>query len=154
MATTQATYNHGRSTKQTPPPPALYRNVWEGPSSPLYKSITACLQEALGGVLSEERKRLGLVPESFAQLAHFPVSAIKAFEKCERQPKLAAFITLAWSCDQDPRELLDKLLLRMGLPLGSRPVLHRSRRRSYDIAAAPTGGMENSPCSVHEPGPQ
>jgi hypothetical protein len=40
-------------------------------------------------------------------------------------PSLAAFITLAWSLHEEPRELFDKLLSAMRLPPGTRPVLNR-----------------------------
>ena len=41
----------------------------------------------------------------------------------DRQPNLSTFIAIAWTLDQDPRELLDKLLLQMGFPSGTRPVI-------------------------------
>jgi Toxin SymE, type I toxin-antitoxin system len=44
----------------------------------------------------------------------------------ERQPNLAAFIALAWSLHEEPRELFDKLLTAMRLPPGARPVLNKS----------------------------
>ena len=60
-----------------------------------------------------------------ARRGEFPDSAVEASKRGKRQPNLAAFITLAWSLHEEPRELFDKLLSTMRLPPGTRPVLNR-----------------------------
>ena len=47
------------------------------------------------------------------------------FKRGKRQPNLAAFIALAWSLHEEPRELFDKLLTAMRLLPGTMPVLNR-----------------------------
>ena len=56
-------------------------------------------------------------------------ASYRAFDRGERQPNLATFIAIAWTLDQDPRELFDRVLLQMGFPPGTRPVISASSRR-------------------------
>ena len=93
--------------------------------TPLYKSIAADVELALGKVVSEECRRRRVHPCIVARRGEFPDSAVEAFKRGKRQPNLAAFITLAWSLHEEPRELFDKLLSAMRLPPGTRPVLNR-----------------------------
>ena len=93
--------------------------------TPLYKSIAADVEFALGKVVSEECRRRCVHPHIVARRGEFPDSAVEAFKRGKRQPNLAAFITLAWSLHEEPRELFDKLLSAMRLPPGTRPVLNR-----------------------------
>jgi hypothetical protein len=93
--------------------------------TPLYKSIAADVELALGKVVSEECRRRCVHPRIVARRGEFPDSAVEAFKRGKRQPNLAAFITLAWSLHEEPRELFDKLLSAMRLPPGTRPVLNR-----------------------------
>jgi hypothetical protein len=94
--------------------------------TPVYKSIEPDVEFALGAVVSEECRRLDLSPWTVAIRGDFAYSTIKAFKRGKRQPNLAAFIALAWSLHEEPRELFDKLLNAMRLPPGTRPVLTKS----------------------------
>ena len=93
--------------------------------TPVYKSIGRDVELALGAVVSKECRRLDLSPWTVAHRGDFAYSTIKAFKRGKRQPNLAAFIALAWSLHEEPRELFDKLLTEMRLPPGTRPVLNR-----------------------------
>ena len=77
--------------------------------TPVYKSIVPDVESALGAVVSAKCRRLGLSPWAVAARGDFAYSTIKAFKHGKRQPNLAAFITLAWSLHEEPRELFDKL---------------------------------------------
>lgn len=94
--------------------------------TPVYESIGPDVELAFGTVVSAEFQRLGVAPWTVAQRGDFAYSTIKAFKGGKRQPNLAAFIALAWSLHQEPRELFDKLLTAMRLPPGTRPVLNKS----------------------------
>jgi hypothetical protein len=94
--------------------------------TPVYKSISSDVELALGAVVSEECRRLDLSPWTVARRGDFAYSTVKAFKRGKRQPNLAAFIALAWSLHEEPRELFDKLLTAMRLPPGTRPVLNKS----------------------------
>jgi len=85
--------------------------------------IGTTLKVALGDVLSYERARLTLHPSTIAEHAQVRDSRYRAFDRGKSQPNLSTFIALAWTLDQDPRDLFDKLLLQMGLPRDTRPVL-------------------------------
>ena len=93
--------------------------------TPFYKTIDLDVELALGAVVSEECRRLHLSPYTVAKRGDFAYSMINAFKRGKRQPNLAAFIALAWSLHEEPRELFDKLLTEMRLPPGTRPVLNR-----------------------------
>jgi hypothetical protein len=93
--------------------------------TPLYKSIAPDVELALGEVVSAECRRRRVHPHIVARRGEFPDSTVEAFKRGKRQPNLAAFITLAWSLHEEPRELFDKLLSAMKLPPGTRPVLNR-----------------------------
>ena len=93
--------------------------------TPVYKSIGRDVELALGAVVSKECRRLDLSPWTVAHRGDFAYSTINAFKRGKRQPNLAAFIALAWSLHEEPRELFDKLLTEMRLPPGTRPVLNR-----------------------------
>ena len=97
----------------------------EAAPTPVYKSISPDVELALSDVVSAECNRLGLSPWTVAIRGDFAYSTIKAFKRGKRQPNLAAFIALAWSLHEEPRELFDKLLTAMRLPPGKRPVLNR-----------------------------
>jgi hypothetical protein len=103
-------------------PPYIVREL---APTPFYKSIGLDVELALGTVVSEECRRLRLSPYTVAKRGDFTYSTIKAFKCGKRQPNLAAFIALAWSLHEEPRELFDKLLTAMRLPPGTRPVLNR-----------------------------
>ena len=94
--------------------------------TPVYKSIGPDVELALGAVVSAECRRLDLSPWTVALRGDFAYSTVKAFKRGKRQPNLAAFIALAWSLHEEPRELFDKVLTAMRLPPGTRPVLNRS----------------------------
>jgi hypothetical protein len=85
--------------------------------------IGAALEPALGDALVAESSRLRLDPENIASLAGVSWYRYRAFARGDNQPNLSTFVAIAWVLDQDPRELLDKLLLQMGLPPGTRPVI-------------------------------
>lgn len=90
--------------------------------------IGAALEPALGDVLVAEGSRLNLHPEHTAALAGVSGYRYRAFARGEKQPNLSTFVAIAWVLDQDPRELFDKLLLQMGLPSGTRPIISPRRR--------------------------
>lgn len=92
---------------------------------PLSELIGPNVEAALGVVMSKECKRLDVGLGLVASRGEFRWSAIEAFTRGKRQPKLAELITLAWSFHEDPRDFLDKLLTQMNLPPGTRPVLNR-----------------------------
>lgn len=99
----------------------LARGTWP-------ERLRATLEPALGDLLFKERSRLNLLPVSIAKHAQVNESSYRALDRGDRQPNLSTFIAIAWTLDQDPRELFDKLLLQMGFPSGTRPVispLHR-----------------------------
>jgi hypothetical protein len=78
--------------------------------------------------VSHVRLVIELAPLSTLTVARrgdFTYSTIEAFQRGKRQPKLAAFIALAWALHEEPRDLFDKLLTAMHLPPGRRPVLNR-----------------------------
>ena len=91
--------------------------------------ITSALQPALGDVLYQLRSRLNAHPATIASRAQMSEASYSAFDRGERQPNLATFIAIAWTLNQDPRELFDKVLLQMGFPPGTRPVISASPRR-------------------------
>lgn len=93
--------------------------------TPLYKLIGPDVELALRAVVSDECRRLHVSPWTVAARGDFAFSMVKAFKHGKRQPNLAAFIALAWSLHEEPRELFDKLLTAMRLPPGTRPVLNR-----------------------------
>lgn len=89
-----------------------------------YKEIAPDVERALGEVMLAECKSREVSFWTVASRAEFSQSTVKAFTRGKRQPKLAAFIALAWALHMEPRELFDKLLTAMRLPPGKRPVLH------------------------------
>lgn len=92
---------------------------------PIYKEIAPDIEKALGEVVSEEFRQSDLSLWTVAARGEFSISTVKAIKRGKRQPNLAAFITLAWSLHEEPRELFDKLLTAMRLPPGARPVLNK-----------------------------
>ena len=88
------------------------------------EKISALLKPALGDLLYEEATRLRLSRGCIAGRAEISPSAYAALDRGENQPDLSKFIAIAWALDQDPRELLDKLLTKMGFPGGARPIHH------------------------------
>ena len=101
------------------------RNIRRMPETPgkWPDRIGAALEPALGDVLVAESSRLQLDPEDIGSLAGISWYRYRAFARGDNQPNLSTFVAVAWVLDQDPRELLDKLLLQMGLPPGTRPVI-------------------------------
>jgi len=77
----------------------------------------------LGFLLGSERAHLGLDRASVCVNAQLNRSVYNAIDRSARETNLSTFIVLAWVLDQDPRDLLGKLLLGMGFEPGSRPVL-------------------------------
>ena len=92
---------------------------------PVHEEIRPDVEQAFGSVVSEECQRLGLSTLMVARRGDFTYATIEAFQRGKRQPKLAAFIALAWALHEEPRDLFDKLLTTMHLPPGRRPVLNR-----------------------------
>jgi hypothetical protein len=92
---------------------------------PVDEEIGPDVVRAFGSVVSEECQRLGVSTLTVARRGDFEYSMIEAFHRGRRQPKLAAFIALAWALHEEPRDLFDKLLTAMHLPPGRRPVLNR-----------------------------
>ena len=91
---------------------------------PIYQEIAPDVERAFGEVMLAECKGRNLPTWTVASRADFAQSTLKSFTRGKRQPKLAAFIALAWALHMEPRELFDKLLTAMRLPPGKRPVLH------------------------------
>jgi len=89
--------------------------------------IGKTLKLALGDVLFNERSRRDLHPLTIANHAQVGDSHYRALDRGTAQPNISTFIAIAWALDQDPRDLLDKLLLQMGLPPGTRPVISPQR---------------------------
>ena len=85
--------------------------------------VGAILKPALGDLLSEERSQQSLHPAVLASHAEVNEATYRAIDRGERQPDLSTFIAIAWTLNQDPRELFEKLLLQMGFPSGTWPVL-------------------------------
>ena len=93
--------------------------------NPIYKEIAPDVERALGEVMLAECKIRNVPSWTVASRGEFSQAAMKAITRGKRQPKLSAFITLAWALHMEPRELFDKLLTAMHLPPGRRPVLNR-----------------------------
>jgi hypothetical protein len=91
--------------------------------------IRSALQPTSGDVLYKVRSRLNAHPATIASRAQMSEASYRAFDRGERQPNLATFIAIAWTLNQDPRELFDKVLLQMGFPPGTRPVISASPRQ-------------------------
>jgi hypothetical protein len=90
-----------------------------------YRSIDSAAVNALRELLPIERRRECISRSALSVRADVSSERIRAFEEGGGLPSIPVFIALAWSLNLDPRELLDRMLIRMNCPEGTRPDLAR-----------------------------